>query len=87
MTRRFIIRGVVQGVGFRWFVVRKARGFGLTGFVRNLGDGSVEVVADGPGPALVALEGELQQGPPGAQVTTIGREEWTAAPMASFEVR
>jgi hypothetical protein len=35
----------------------------------------------------VALEGELQQGPPGAQVTTIGREEWTAAPMASFEVR
>jgi len=87
MTRRFIVRGVVQGVGFRWFVVRKARALGLTGYVRNVGDGTVEVVADGPGPALVALEGELQQGPPGAEVANVGREEWLAGPMASFEVR
>ena len=87
MTRRFVVRGMVQGVGFRWFVVRKARSLGLTGFVRNLADGTLEVVAEGPGPSLVALESELQQGPPGAQVAGVAREEWATGPMASFEVR
>ena len=87
MTRRFMVSGVVQGVGFRWFVVRKARGLGLTGYVRNLSDGRLEVVADGSGPSLIALESELQQGPAGAEVRGVAREDLVSGPMASFEVR
>ena len=46
-ARRFVIRGRVQGVGFRWFVEREAHILGITGWVRNNDDGSVEVLAVG----------------------------------------
>jgi len=65
------VRGRVQGVGFRWWTHRQAERLGLTGTVRNLTDGSVEVMARGPGDALERLERALRLGPPMAQVDAI----------------
>lgn len=62
------ITGVVQGVGFRWFVRERARRLGLAGWVRNLPDGSVEVAATGGPQPLQLLRAELQRGPEGAAV-------------------
>ncbi len=65
------IRGIVQGVGFRFFVQRQARGLGIRGWVRNLPDGSVEVWAEGKRNRLLALLQALRQGPPHARVDGI----------------
>jgi acylphosphatase len=62
------VTGVVQGVGFRWFVRERARRLGLDGWVRNLPDGSVEVLAEGEAEQLDLLRGELRRGPDGAAV-------------------
>jgi acylphosphatase len=66
--RRWIIRGRVQGVGFRWFVMREAERLKLGGYARNLPDGSVEVVSQGPDTALETLERLLRRGPSAARV-------------------
>ena len=58
-----VVAGIVQGVGYRWFVIRAARGMELTGFARNLRDGSVEVVAEGTREELERLLGMLYEGP------------------------
>lgn len=58
----------MQGVGFRWFVVREAAGLGLTGWTANEQDGSVTVVAEGEAAALEQLEARLRVGPPSAEV-------------------
>ena len=68
------VTGVVQGVGFRWFVREKARRLGLAGWVRNLPDGSVEVVASGEQGQIDLLQGELKKGPPGAVVDSVEPE-------------
>lgn len=73
MTSRFLVFGMVQGVGFRWFVARHARALGLTGFARNLPNGAVEVVVSGPEEALPALERLLQAGPASAEVERVER--------------
>ncbi len=73
MSTRFQVFGMVQGVGFRWFVARHARSLGLTGFVRNLPNGSVEVMVDGPEEALPAFERLLRSGPASAQVDRVER--------------
>ena len=88
MTTRFRVFGMVQGVGFRWFVARHARSLGLTGFVRNLPNGSVEVVVDGPEEALPALERLLRTGPGSAQVDRLERSTEPGATPAgkSFDV-
>ena len=62
------ITGVVQGVGYRYFVRRAAAAFGVDGFVRNRPDGSVEVVAEGPRAAVNGLISELRVGPRYASV-------------------
>jgi acylphosphatase len=72
--------GLVQGVGFRWFVRERARRLGLAGWVRNLPDGSVEVAAAGEDGQLELLKGELLRGPPGAVV-----EALAAAPAPRAE--
>jgi acylphosphatase len=69
------VRGEVQGVGFRVFVAEEARRLGLSGFVRNRGDGSVEVVAEGHEAPLRALEVLLRRGPPAAAVAHV-EVEW-----------
>ena len=65
------VTGIVQGVGFRWFVRERARRLGLTGWVRNLRDGSVEVAAAGPAGQLELLRGELNRGPDGAVISEV----------------
>ena len=67
-----VIRGRVQGVGFRDFVMTRASSLGLTGYVRNLSDGrSVEVVAEGPRVQLDRFIEQLREGPRGAQVQSL----------------
>ncbi len=66
-----IIRGRVQGVGFRWFVREEARRRDLAGWVQNRSDGGVEVAAAGPDAALEAFEAQLRIGPNGAGVTEL----------------
>ena len=61
MTRRFLVTGRVQGVGFRWFVARLAQREALGGFVRNLPDGRVEVLASGEQVALERLLAALRE--------------------------
>lgn len=65
---RYRVHGRVQGVGFRWFVMREGSRLHLAGFVRNLPDGSVEVVAQGEAGELDRLERALQRGPTMARV-------------------
>jgi acylphosphatase len=62
------VSGHVQGVGFRWFVVGKARELRLAGWVKNRSDGRVEVAAAGDLPSLELLEAAVAAGPPGAAV-------------------
>lgn len=75
MTTRFLVSGMVQGVGFRWFVARHARGLGLRGYARNLPDGRVEVVVDGRDESLPDLERLLQAGPTNARVEKVERSQ------------
>jgi acylphosphatase len=72
---RFVVRGHVQGVGFRWYVWRHAERLGLRGFARNLADGSVEVVAAGAAHALAELERLLARGPALARVADVEKTE------------
>lgn len=72
------ITGMVQGVGFRWFVRERARRLGLSGWVRNLPDGSVEVAAAGDDQQIQLLREELRRGPRGAVVEKL--EEFGGAP-------
>ena len=65
------IEGMVQGVGFRFSTVHQARRLGLSGYVRNLWDGAIEVVAEGPEQQLQRLERWLHHGPPGAVVRRV----------------
>ncbi|GIV06527.1 MAG: acylphosphatase [Fimbriimonadales bacterium] len=65
------IYGIVQGVGFRAFVLSEARRLGLYGYVRNCADGSVKVVAEGEEPHLRTLIAALQRGPYGARVDQV----------------
>ncbi len=69
------VRGLVQGVGYRYFVVRQASALGLRGYVRNTREGDVEVVAQGPRPELERLLASLWQGPRGADVDEV-QSEW-----------
>jgi acylphosphatase len=69
--RGFVVRGRVQGVGFRWWTQRMGTDLGLGGHVRNLADGSVEVHVAGTAEALAAFERALHQGPPAARVSSV----------------
>ncbi|NPA31554.1 MAG: acylphosphatase [Chloroflexi bacterium] len=82
------IEGRVQGVGFRHFVWQQARALGLTGWVRNRRDGSVEVVAEGPRERLDVLLAALYEGPPSAWVRSV-EARWAPArgEFAEFTVR
>jgi acylphosphatase len=87
-TMRCIISGLVQGVGYRYFVLQRARALALRGYVRNDYTGSVEVVAQGEDGMLQDLLGELRVGPRSAQVRGV-RVEWTdeAEMYHNFEIR
>ena len=70
-ARRFLVRGRVQGVGFRWFVEREAHLLGIAGWVRNNADGSVEVLAIGSREQLLGLQSRLRAGPRAARVDDV----------------
>lgn len=68
---RYLVRGRVQGVGFRWFVSGRLRALGARGWIRNLPDGSVEAVVGGSAEVLARARTLLGQGPPGAEVAQV----------------
>jgi acylphosphatase len=83
-----VVRGLVQGVGYRWFVQREASRLGLVGWVANQMDGSVEVVAEGPDGDLERLVLALWEGPAAAMVSDVAvRHEPARGGLGSFTVR
>jgi acylphosphatase len=82
LAHRFVVRGRVQGVGFRWFVEREAHTLGIGGWVRNNSDGSVEVLAQGTREQLVVLRSRLRQGPRASRVDDV--EEFAAKPVSGL---
>ncbi len=85
-TRRFVISGRVQGVGFRWFVEREAAQTGITGWVRNCDNGDVEVMATGTADQLRALHQKLQQGPRAARVDHVSESKEELLKANTFRV-
>ncbi len=85
---RYLAQGIVQGVGYRYFVQRNAEAIGLAGWVRNLSDGSVEVYAVGTGEELARFEAALRHGPRHAEVTSLTVEKASVdGRMICFSVR
>ncbi|HEV3253287.1 MAG TPA: acylphosphatase [Candidatus Acidoferrales bacterium] len=70
-AKRFYVSGTVQGVGYRFFVQRLAMRLGISGYVKNMRDGRVEVYALGSASQLEVLRAELARGPRGAQVSEV----------------
>jgi acylphosphatase len=86
-ARRFVVRGRVQGVGFRWFVEREAHMLQIAGWVRNNHDGSVEVLAQGTRDQLLGLRSRLREGPRAARVDAVEEvEAQPAANISSFRI-
>lgn len=90
MVLHFLIRGRVQGVGFRWFVHREAADLGLLGWVRNTDTGDVEVLASGDPEDLADLRVELKKGSRGSRVDQVIEHELDdseAANLKDFEIQ
>ncbi|MCZ2156347.1 MAG: acylphosphatase [Bryobacterales bacterium] len=86
-TKRYVVRGRVQGVGFRFFVEKHAQRIGLRGYAKNLSDGTVEVVATGRRSELDELEGLLRIGPRLALVSGVESHDAPNADYSYFRVR
>ncbi len=85
-TRRYVISGRVQGVGFRWFVEREAAQIGVTGWVRNCPNGDVEVVATGTPEQHASLRPKLRQGPRAARIDHVGESKVPLVEASSFRI-
>jgi acylphosphatase len=86
--RRYLISGRVLGVGFRFFVFDRAAREGIRGFVRNLPERRVEVVAEGDAEAMDRFERAIRQGPPAARVDDVETEVMPpAGRYPTFSVR
>ena len=79
--------GLVQGVWFRKYTQEQAQLLGLTGWVRNVPDGTVEIVATGEEKPLENFVAWCHQGPRGARVSNVALEETILQTFASFEIR
>lgn len=84
---RYLVSGRVQGVGYRYFVMRAADALGVNGFVRNLADGRVEVIGEGPEEVLAEFEQKLRQGPAFAAVDRVDRAPVERRGDRGFHVR
>ncbi len=82
IARRFFISGDVQGVGFRFFAQRAAARHQVVGFVKNLDDGRVEALAEGPAPSVEAFKHELATGPRYSEVAHL--EEINLEPSGNY---
>ena len=88
VARRMVVTGRVQGVGFRFFVNEAARREGLRGWVCNLPDGRVEVLAEGDEESVDRLERQIRRGPPAARVQQVDvLPEMAAGDLKEFEIR
>ena len=87
VRRRVVVTGRVQGVFFRDTCQRVASGLGVRGWVRNRGDGAVELVAEGPPDRVEQLVGWCRQGPPRAQVTGVDVSGEPPAGERGFRIR
>jgi acylphosphatase len=86
-ARRFLVRGRVQGVGFRWFVEYEAHMLGIAGWVRNNSDSSVEVLAIGTRDQLARLRSRLREGPRAARVDAVEESEVEPIPgLTTFRI-
>jgi acylphosphatase len=85
-TKRYIVHGIVQGVGYRYFVYRVALELGLAGWVRNNPLGTVEVLAGGSLEQLEQLEGLLRKGPFASRVDRLEVSEETQEASGNFRV-
>jgi acylphosphatase len=86
MVVHFLIKGRVQGVGFRWFVHREAAEIGLHGWVRNTDTGEVEVVASGSEEDIADLRAQLRKGSRGSRVDTVIEHELAESEAESLGV-
>ena len=89
MVLHFLIRGRVQGVGFRWFVHREAAELGLHGWVRNTDAGEVEAVASGDPESLAELRAMIHKGSRGSRVDAVVEHELAeseAAALGPFQI-
>lgn len=89
MVCHYLVKGRVQGVGFRWFVQREAAELGLRGWVRNADEGYVEVVASGVTEVLAELKDALRKGSRGSRVDAVVEHEMTeeeGAQLGPFEI-
>ena len=86
MTRRFVVRGVVQGVGFRYFAVRMAEAFDIAGYVRNSPDGSVEIVASGSQDNIRSFREQIEIGPTHGRVDRVEEAELQDQRFDGFRV-
>ena len=86
---KWLVSGRVQGVGFRWFVLRRAEELGVTGWARNLPDGTVEVVGVGDSEVLVRFEESLNSGPRFASVDNVEKFVYPheVDALKSFDIR
>jgi acylphosphatase len=84
VAKHLTISGRVQGVGYRMSMVDEARRLGVTGWVRNRRDGSVEAIVDGDAAAVAAIVAWARRGPPGARVSEVAVEETTGT-FAGFD--
>ncbi len=88
VRRRVVIEGRVQGVGYRYTCARRADEAGLSGWVRNLADGSVEAVFEGHPAAVDAVIGWCRRGPRGAHVGRVTVSDWAPSGAGGgFEIR
>jgi acylphosphatase len=83
---RVLVRGRVQGVGFRWGVSSRARSLGLAGSVRNLPDGTLEAVIEGPRDRVQTLVDWSRHGPSGARVDSVETAEEAPAGRSGFRI-
>jgi acylphosphatase len=87
-ARRFLVRGRVQGVGFRWFVEREAHILKIAGRVRNNPDSTVEVFAQGTPEQLAGLHSRLREGPRAARVDEVQAKDADPIPgLTSFQIQ
>jgi len=84
---RYVVRGRVQGVGYRYYVMREANTLGVTGFARNLPDGSVEVVAEAAEDLIPLFEERLREGPSFATVSALERAAVSDRGDQGFHIR
>jgi len=87
VAKHAVVRGIVQGVAFRWYAKERARELGLSGWIRNLPDGCVEARFEGPKSAVDAFVEWLRHGPPAARVDGVELAEDALSGAERFEVR